>query len=145
MSAVAKPVPVPDDRTQGFWDASAKGVLAVQRCDHCGHYEHPPVFACAHCHAGDAAFTFAPVSGRGVVRTWTVMHTPFLTAFADEVPYVLVEAELPEQPGLRYVARLVDGPGVALRVGLPVEIVFEPARDGFVLPQWRLSSEGGAA
>jgi uncharacterized OB-fold protein len=136
-----KPVPVPDERTEGFWRAAADGVLAIQRCDRCGHFEHPPVFVCARCHAPEAAFTFTPVSGRAVVRTWTVVHTSFLTAFAADVPYVLVEVELPEQTGLCYTARLVDGPTAGLRLGAPVEVVFEPLRDGFVLPQLRLVGE----
>lgn len=139
---IPKPIPVPDHYSEEFWRAAADGVLAIQRCDHCGRFEHPPVFVCAVCHAPDAAFTFTPVSGSGVVRTWTVLHTPFLTAFADDIPYVLVEVELPEQAGLRYTARLVDGPDAPLRVGAPAEVVFEPTRDGFVLPQLRLVEEG---
>ena len=142
MMPPPKPVPVPDERTEGFWLAAANGVLALQRCDQCGWFEHPPVFVCARCHAADAAFTFTPVSGRAVLRTWTIVHTSFLTAFADDVPYVLAEVELPEQPGLRYTARLLDGPDTVLRVGAPVEVVFEPLRDGFVLPQLRLVGDG---
>lgn len=133
-----KPIPVPDERTEGFWAAAREGTLAIQRCDSCGTYAHPPVYVCASCHAPDATFTFAPVSGRAVVKSWTVVHTSFLTAFADDVPYVLVEAALPEQPGLSYTARLVDGPEASLDVGADVEVVFESHRNGFVLPELRL-------
>ena len=53
------------------------------------------------------------------------MHMAFLPAFTPDVPFVIVQVELEEQPGLRYLANLVDGPDVELRIGMPVEVVFE--------------------
>jgi uncharacterized OB-fold protein len=99
------------------------------------------VFVCPRCLDPKASFRFEPVSGRGVIRTWTVMHTAFLPAFAPEVPWVIVQAELDEQDGLRYLAALVDGPTAGFGIGSPVEVVFEPLAGGLVLPQFRLVGE----
>src|SRR5581483_5813733 len=56
-----RPVPVPDDSTEGFWEAARRGVLALQHCPVCGSYQHPPQPICLRCHA--TALEFAPVSG----------------------------------------------------------------------------------
>ena len=40
-SEVTRPIPVPDQWTQPFWDAAKRGVLELQRCQSCGHFQHP--------------------------------------------------------------------------------------------------------
>ena len=54
-----------------------------------------------------------------------------------EVPFALVLVELEEQKGLRVLANLLDCPIDEVRVGLPVEVTFEEAGGGMVLPQFR--------
>ncbi|HXC37451.1 MAG TPA: zinc ribbon domain-containing protein, partial [Burkholderiales bacterium] len=100
-----KPLPLPDAISQGFWDAASRHVLVIQRCGHCGTLAHPPRVVCANCLAPVPSWTFQPVSGRGRIRTWTVMRQSFLPGFKADVPYVIVEAELEEQKGLRVLAR----------------------------------------
>ncbi len=53
---------------------------------------------------------FEPVSGRGFVRSWTVVRQSFLPGFEDDLPFVLVDVELEEQPDLRMIGRLPTGP-----------------------------------
>lgn len=134
---VPKPVPVPDEQSAGFWEAAAGHVLAIQRCTRCGFYSHPPVDICHRCHSPDRSFRYEPVTGRGTVRTWTVVRDAFLAGFAGEVPYVLAEAELEEQEGLRLVMLLVDGHASAMRIGLPVEVVFADVDGGVSVPHFR--------
>jgi uncharacterized OB-fold protein len=137
-----KPLPLPDASSQGFWEAASRHVLAIQRCGHCGILAHPPRVVCANCLAPVPSWSFQPVSGRATVRTWTVMRQSFLPGFQADVPYVIVEAELEEQKGLRLLARLVgrlDGPEAPLKVGSPVEAVFEDAAEGFAIPHFKLA------
>jgi len=134
-----KPLPLPDAISQGFWDAASRHVLVIQRCGHCGTLAHPPRVVCANCLAPVPSWTFQPVSGRGRIRTWTVMRQSFLPGFKADVPYVIVEAELEEQKGLRVLARLVDGPQATFKVGSPVETVFEDAAEGFAVPHFKLA------
>jgi uncharacterized OB-fold protein len=133
-----KPVPVPDPLSQGFWDAASAGQLAIQRCDHCGHYAHPPVRVCRACLADEPAFSFAAVSGRGHLRTWTVARTAFLPAFEADLPWVVADVELVEQRDLRVVAPLIDGIEGALEIGAPVEVVFDERPEGPPVPCFRL-------
>lgn len=136
--ALARPVPVPDERSAGFWAAAARHQLTASCCDHCGWLAYPPTIVCHRCSTVPAAFHDQPVSGRGRLVTWTVLHTAFLPAFAPDLPYVVADVELVEQPGLRLVAYLLDGPEADLALGAPIEVVFEDVEAGVAVPRVRL-------
>jgi uncharacterized protein len=123
VTAPQRPVPVVDDRSAPFWEAADRGVLAIARCARCDSYSHPPDIVCAHCHSTEPEFVFTEVSGRGSVRSWTVMRQSFLPGF--EVPFVLVDVELDEQPELRLIGRLLDGEDAHLQLGARVHVAFE--------------------
>jgi uncharacterized OB-fold protein len=136
----ARPVPVPDDISRPYWDAAAEHVLAMARCSRCGTFAMPPDIVCSHCHSTDPEFTFVPVSGRGTVRSWTVMHQSFLPGFDDLVPFVLVDVELEEQRDLRTIGRLLDGLDAPLTVGTRVVVGFEDLAPGVSVPAFALES-----
>jgi uncharacterized OB-fold protein len=138
---LTRPVPVPDERSQGYWDAAADHVLAVARCSVCDAFSIPPDVVCQHCHSTEPDFHFVPVSGRGVVRSWTVMHQSFVPGFDDLVPFVLVDVELEEQPDLRTIGRLLDGPDAPLAIGTRVTIAFEDLAPGVSVPAFELETE----
>lgn len=135
---VAKPLPVPDERSEGFWQAAAKHVLAIQRCDACGHMAHPPAVVCPACLSLEARFTFTPVPPRGRLRTWTVMRDAFLPGFRGDIPWAIGDAELDGTGGVRLIARLAENAGTAFTLGAAVEVVFEDVAAGVALPVLRL-------
>lgn len=104
-----KPVPLPDEESEGFWRAAADHVLALRRCTECGFFAYPPTVICHSCLSPRRSFAYEPVTGRGRVVTWSVMHQAFLPGFRGDVPYVLVDVELEEQSGLRLVTQLGVG------------------------------------
>ena len=136
----ARPVPVPDDRSRPYWDAAAEHVLAMARCSRCGTFAMPPDIVCSHCHSTEPDFTFVPVSGRGVVRSWTVMHQSFVPGFDDLLPFVLVDVELEEQDDLRTIGRLLDGPDAALSIGTRVVVAFEDLAPGTSVPAFEFET-----
>ena len=136
----ARPVPVPDERSQPYWDAAAEHVLAVARCSVCDAYSIPPDVVCQHCHSTEPDFTFVPVSGRGVVRSWTVMHQSFVPGFDDLLPFVLVDVELEEQADLRTIGRLLDGPDAPLTIGTRVVVAFEDLAPRVSVPAFALEA-----
>ena len=136
--ASSKPVPVPDERSAGFWAAAERHELVLARCARCGRLTHPPDVACPHCLSTDPDFTFVPVDGRGTVRSWTVLRDSFLPGFAADIPFVLVDVELDAQADLRLIGRLVDGPEVPLRIGDRVVTVFDDRPDGVSVPEFAL-------
>jgi uncharacterized OB-fold protein len=133
-----RPVPVPDDHSRGYWDAAADHVLAIARCSRCGTYAMPPDIVCSHCHSTEPDFTFVPVSGRGIVRSWTVMHQSFLPGFDELLPFVLVDVELDEQADLRTIGRLLDGLDAPLAIGARVVVGFEDLAPGVSVPAFTL-------
>ena len=134
----ARPLPVPDEQSAPFWAAAAEHVLTIARCSACGAFTHPPDVVCPHCLSTSPSFVFTPVSGRGVVRSWTVMHESFLPGF-DDTPFVLVDVELEEQEELRLIGRLLDGVSATLRIGVRVRVTFEDLREGIAVPAFVLA------
>ena len=109
----------------------------MQRCSECGWYNYPPNVICTSCLADPPKFEWAAVSGTGRVKTWTVMRDSFLPGFDDDVPYVVADVELAKQAVLRMVARLVGIDEHQVRLGLPVEVVFDDVADGLAVPQFK--------
>jgi hypothetical protein len=138
LSAVARPVPVPDEESRGFWEAAAAHSLALARCIQCGKLSHPPDTVCPFCGSTDPAFAFEQVDGSGSIRSWTVMRQSFLPGF--DTPFVLVDVELSAQEDLRLIGRLVDGPDAPLGVGTPVRLVFEDIAPGVAVPAFELEA-----
>ncbi|ASW90086.1 Zn-ribbon domain-containing OB-fold protein [Mycobacterium marseillense] len=135
----ARPLPVPDESSAPFWSAAADHVLTAPRCARCGKLSMPPGVACPHCHTTDPGFAFTPVSGRGVVRSWTVVRQAFLPGFDADLPFVLVDVELAEQAELRLIGRLLDGADADLHIGDPVTVGFEDLAPGVAVPAFELA------
>jgi uncharacterized OB-fold protein len=140
-----RPVPVPDDTSGPFWQAADEGRLAVAHCSVCHHAIHPPAPVCPACGATEPAYVFRAVSGRGVVRSWTVLRQAFLPGFADDLPVVLVDVALEGTDDLRLIGRLMYAPADGLRLGAAVEVAFEHLDDGSAIPAFALAPEGEAA
>jgi uncharacterized OB-fold protein len=140
MPVPARPVPVPDEASAPFWAAAAAHTLTVARCSRCSWFTHPPDVVCLQCRSTEPDFVFTPVSGRGTIRSWTVMRQSFLPGFDQDVPFVLVDVELVEQPDLRIIGRLLDGPGAALEVGAGVEVAYEDVAPGVSVPAFNLAA-----
>jgi uncharacterized OB-fold protein len=120
-----RPLPVVDDLSEAFWTASNAGSLALARCSQCDAYTHPPDRVCSACGSLDPQFQFMPVSGRGVVRSWSVLRQSFLPGFDELVPFTLLDVELVEQPELRIIGRLLDDGTREPRLGDAVQVQFE--------------------
>ncbi|MDA8048127.1 MAG: OB-fold domain-containing protein [Actinomycetota bacterium] len=135
-----RPLPVPDELSAPYWDAAARHRLAVARCSRCGTFAHPPDVVCQACGTSDPEFRFTEVSGRGRVRSWTVMHQSFLPGFRADLPYVLVDVELVEQADLRLIGRLLDGPDAPLGLGSEVHVAFEDVTPEVSVPAFVLTA-----
>jgi uncharacterized OB-fold protein len=127
------PVPVPNADNQGFWDGCHRGELRLQRCLKCGAWRHHPRPLCPACRSFE--YEWALASGRGVVHTFTIVHRPTLPAFEAQLPYNVIVVRLEEGPFM--VSNLVDCSPDDLRIGQPVEVVFEPLDDAISLPKFR--------
>jgi uncharacterized protein len=126
------PQPLPDADSAGFWEATAKGQLALCRCDACGLWMQPPLERCRKC---NATTSYQPISGHGEVHSFIVQHRPVTVGYLDNVPYVVAIIEFDEQKGLRLPGRIIDVPPGEVTVGMPVKARLDNLPGGdFVVP-----------
>ncbi|HEY90354.1 MAG TPA: Zn-ribbon domain-containing OB-fold protein [Dehalococcoidia bacterium] len=128
-----KPVPGIDELSRPYWEAAKRHELVMQRCRECGCYRYPPGNICPGCASEDTEWV--KVSGRGTIFTWNVFHKVYHPAFAQDVPYAIVAVELEEGP--RVTSNLVDCRLEDIRIGMPVEVVFEDITEEISLPKFR--------
>jgi uncharacterized protein len=124
-----RPLPLITGVTAPFWSAARERRLVVQRCDDCGQLRFPPDPGCFAC--GSARSTWAPVSGRATLYSWTVCHPPLLPFFQQHAPWPVVVVQLEEGP--RMVATLAGIPPEDYAVGMPLQAGFEDIDDDVTL------------
>jgi uncharacterized OB-fold protein len=131
-------LPQIDDANRPFWDGCREGVLRIQGCSDCGHLRYPISIVCPKCLSTDA--TWEPMSGRGEVYTFGIFRHAYNDGWRERVPYNVALVQLDEGPTL--ISNVVGIAPEALRVGLPVTVVFEAVTDEVTVPQFT-PAEGG--
>ena len=134
----AKPLPQPSLESAAFWQGLREHRLLLQRCARCAKIRHYPRPVCDACYAME--YDWAEASGRGTVHSWTVSHHAFHPGFKADLPYTLVTVDLEE--GVRMHSRLIGATSDRLRLGLPVEVVFEDVTPELTLAFFRIAPNG---
>jgi uncharacterized protein len=114
-----RPLPDVEGADQPFWRALREREVRIQRCGNCGAYRFPATGFCAQCRSQSSHWQ--PVAATGVVETWCVFHRAYFEGL--DVPYTVVQVRL--DCGVRLFSNPVGVAAGALRIGLPVEPVFE--------------------
>ena len=112
-SKVTRPIPVPNELSRPFWDAAKQHVLALQRCQACGHFQHPPYATCVSCMGID--LKFEPVSGKGAIYAYTIMYHAGDKRFAAAIPFASIIVELDDAPGALLAGNLLEADDDELR------------------------------
>jgi len=128
-----KPMPVIDPGTQPYWDALKDNRLTLKHCKACNTPHFYPRELCPLCYSDDLDWIDA--AGGGVIYSYTVAHRAAGPAFAEDVPYTIAIIELDEGP--RLMSRIVN-PDAGLRIGVRVQVQFEAAAEGLVLPVFEI-------
>lgn len=132
MSSSTKPVPSPSPVDQPYWDGLALSRLQLPRCDRCGRFTQRRQLACVNCGAED--FTWAGVSGRGTIYTYTVVRQTWVAGFGEEIPYLIIAVQLDDAPGALLTTNLVGEFEIDdLDIGLPVLAAYEERGEATVL------------
>ncbi len=127
-----KPLPYIHPETKEYWDGAKEHELRIRRCRSCGAYHFYPRDFCPSCFSFDVEWVKA--SGRGTIYSFTVCHRP-APGFEGDVPYNLVLIELEE--GIRMMSNVVGCANEDLKIGMPVEVVFEEVSGDVTLPKFR--------
>jgi uncharacterized OB-fold protein len=136
------PAPAVSRETLPWWQAAAEHRLVVQTCNQCDTPRHPPGPICPRCR--NVEHGWRELSGRGSVYSFTIVHQAFLRSLAEHVPYVVAILELDGAPGVRFISNLVDVAVEDVRIGMPVELVWDDVRPGLAVPRFRKTLEGAA-
>lgn len=125
-----KPVPDITHESKPYWDGLKEGRLLLQKCGQCGKIRHYPRPLCDECFSFDV--TWIEASGRGTVHSWTITHHAFNPGFKLELPLVLVTVDLEE--GVRMQVPLRGVKDESIKLGMPVQIIFEKPKADLVTP-----------
>ncbi len=125
------PVPPAAWESAGFWEGVQRRELVFQRCTECGLWVHPPRPACPRCRSFGKEW--ARSSGRGTIYGLVIYRQSPHPAF--KAPYAVVLVEMEE--GVRMISNMVGIAPEEIRIGMPVEVVFEEVRQGLILPKFR--------
>ena len=131
--AAPKPLPTVSDYNRPFWEGARRHELRMQRCNACRNAWAPNGPVCPHCFSDD--YTWEKTSGRGKIASWVVFHKVYHPGFARDVPYSVALVELDEGP--RIISNVVGVKNEDLKIGMPVEVVFEDINDEISLPKFR--------
>ncbi len=111
------------------WPAANPALLG-SRCKSCGIAAFPAAKSCMACSGQNVEIEELP--GRGTLWTWTVQRfmpkSPYNSGETPETfkPYGVGYLELPG--GVRVEGRLTENDPAKLRIGMEMEVVFEPYR-----------------
>ena len=125
---VTRPAPILTEDNKGYWYESARGRLGVQRCVQCGRLQHPPRPMCPVCHSLEQ--WIIELAGFGVIHSFSLLHHPRHPAFTYPVIAVLVDLD----EGIRMASNLVCIDPAEVRIGMPVQVSFAPAKDDTAVP-----------
>ncbi len=129
-----------DHDTKHMFRAWLDKRLAINRCDDCSRFHHPPKPICPFCWS--SSLTLTEVSGRGTVHLAMFLRqgAPAPDVDYSKGPHPVVTVELEEQEALRFSSTVVDCPLEDIRIGLPVELTWIE-RFGSPFPVFRPRSD----
>ena len=136
---VAKPAPIPTPENSFYWEKCQQHELWVRKCNDCNQAYFYPRDICPNCFSRNTAWI--QCSGKGTLHTFGVVVRPPHRAWTEDVPFVVAMVDLEE--GCRMPTNLVQSdvdpsnPGEKIKVGMPVEVVWEDRTDKISLPMFR--------
>jgi uncharacterized OB-fold protein len=131
--AYEKPRPDVSGPEAPYWEAAKEHRLVCQKCSDCGTLRFPPAQICEHCLSN--SFEWTPLSGKGTVWSFILMHQKYYNSFADEIPYNIAVVRSAEGP--KFLTNLVDIANDDIKVEMPVEVYFDDVDENLTLPKWK--------
>jgi uncharacterized OB-fold protein len=129
------PLPVPQQESDFYWEKCRLHELWLRRCNDCQTWHFYPRDICPACHSRNTEW--AKASGRGEVFAFAIVHRPPMPAFDGRTPYVAALVRLAEGPLFPTNIVGVEPDPEKVRVGLPVEVVYEDQTDKISLPKFK--------
>ncbi|MDG6079814.1 hypothetical protein E3U23_11510 [Erythrobacter litoralis] len=121
-NAYLRPLPRKEAFNAPFWEGLTEREFRVTKCKDCGDWNWIPYEGCRSCLSQNLEWT--PISGKGKLMTFSVVHRGPPTFGTD--PYGVALVEMDEHPrSIVLLANVVDTDLDTLEIGMPMEIVYE--------------------
>jgi uncharacterized OB-fold protein len=123
-------LPDPTPETRHYWEGCKAGELRLQRCRACARTYFPPRPFCPGCAGRDVEVFRA--SGKATLYSYVINHRP--RPDMGKEPHSIAIITLEEGP--RMLTNIVNCPQTpeALKLDMPLQVVFEPQNDEITLP-----------
>jgi hypothetical protein len=128
-----KPLPQIDEENRPWWEALKRHELYIQKCEQCGTLRHYPRAQCTKCLSSGTQWIRC--SGKGTIWTYTVTNQNQAAGFRDSLPYVMAWVDLAE--GVKMMTNIIDCPPEQVKIGMPVEVVYEDVTPEVTLAKFR--------
>ncbi len=125
MSEVKQKIPVPiiNEETKAFWDATAESKLLIKKCLDCDEFHYYPRSICPFCMSDNTQWHES--AGKGTLYTYSVFR-------AIETPYCIAYVTLDE--GVSMMTKIIDVDFDEIHIGMPLEVSFVDTGEGCALP-----------
>ena len=131
-----KPIPSPQGESDFYWEKANQHELWIRKCDDCGETYFYPRDISPCCFSKQTSWVRA--SGRATLHTFAIVHRAPTEQFADDAPYITAIVELEEGPRMpTNIVGVVEPTPDKLRIGMPLEVVFEDISDAISLPKFQ--------
>ena len=133
--AYNKPVPVPQQESDVYWEKAKQHELWLRNCDECGVAYFYPRDISPCCFSRNTSWVKA--SGNASLFTYGIVHRPPHPGFMAEVPFVTAIVELEEGPKMATNIVMDDPTPEKLQIGMSLEVVFEDITDDIAIPKFK--------
>jgi hypothetical protein len=139
IPGLVRPIPIPNELSQPFWDAAKEQKLVLQKCSACGKWNYPPRQNCNSCSARDTLQWQEVQNPTGHVDVHLIIRDSRIRGFRSAQPINFAIIRLNEDPGINFLSNL---PGTApgeFKDGDQVEVVFAAIEGSDQLvPEWQI-------
>lgn len=134
--AYDKPLPNISEDMKPFFEGLKQHTFLLLQCKKCDEWYWPLAF----CKNYDnepygANLQWTRASGLGKVFVYNIFYWAFDPAFKEDVPYVYALIETEEGPLIG--SNVIGCKPEEVKIGMPVEVVFEDITDEFTLPKFK--------
>jgi uncharacterized OB-fold protein len=128
-----KALPPIGPESEVYWQGCSEGRLLLQKCAPCGHVQFYPRLLCTAC--GGEQLDWHEASGKGIVKSFTIIRRAVSAAYEADVPYVVALIELAEGPTM--MSNVVGCEVETVAIGMPVGVAFEAYSEAVTVPVFK--------
>ena len=129
------PVPIPQQESDYYWEKCKEHELWLRHCNQCNKAYFYPRDICPVCFGRDTKWIQA--SGTGTLYTYGIVHQIPRPNYKGPVPFVIAMVQLDEGPIMPTNLVEVEPDPANLKIGMPVEVVFDDITENISLPKFK--------